>query len=251
MSNLPKIFADTSDIEEIEALTNLGIISGITTNPLIVAKEAKDSDPNDYYLKLAKKFPDLPISIQLLDESLETLLNQARKYAKISPNIVVKVPMFGDGKGLKLISILSEENIKLNVTGLMSSSQAVLSLVAGKGKEPHYISLFFNRIKDGGGDPEKEIISTKEMLERFGSDAQIIAGSIRSGEDVYKAATFGAHIITVAPKVLWSMIEHPKSVEFISQSQKAWDEFIAKRPKKQIESRRKITIPKSSKFATA
>ena len=249
MFNLPKIFADTSSIEEIEALVNLGIVSGITTNPLIVAKEAKEQEPNDYYQKLTKKFPNLPISIQLLDEGLEDLLSQARKYAKIAPNVVVKIPMFSGGKGLKLISTLTQENIPTNVTALMTADQAALSLVAGKGSGPQYVSLFYNRIKDGGGNPEKEIKATREMIDKFGSRAEIIAGSIRSGEDVYKAATFGAHIITVAPKVIWSMIEHPKSAEFISQSQKAWDEFIAKNSKK--ETPRKKYLPKSSKFATA
>lgn len=251
MFNLPKIFADSSNIEEIENLVNLNIISGITTNPLIVAKEAKDSKPNDYYQNLAKKFPNLPISIQLLDASLSELLNQARKYSRIAPNIVIKIPMFSDGRGLNLISALAEENIPTNVTALMKADQAALSLIAGKGKGPQYISLFFNRIKDSGGDPEKEIKATREMIEQFSSKSEIIAGSIRSGEDVYKAAIYGAHIITVPTKILLSMIEHPKSSEFINQAQKAWDEFIFNNSKKETQPRKKVGISKPSKFATA
>lgn len=251
MSKLPKIFSDSSNIEEIEILIDLGIISGITTNPLIVAREAGDFEPNEYYQKLAKRFPALPISIQLLNDSIENLLSQARKYAKISPNIVVKIPMFADGKGLRLISTLAEEGIPTNVTAVMSANQAALSLIAGRGKGPQYISLFYNRIKDGGGDPEKEITSVRNVIDHFESDSEIIAGSIRSGEDVYKASICGAHIITVAPKIIRSMIEHSKSIEFINQSQKAWEDFIFKKPKKQIASHRKIAIHKSSKFATA
>lgn len=251
MLRLPKIFADTSNIEEIEKLVSLDIISGITTNPLIVAKEAKDEKPDTYYLRLVKRFPNLPISIQLLDKSFDELLSDARKFAKISSNIIIKIPMFSDGRGLKLISKLSQEGISTNVTALMTAEQAALALIAGKGKGPQYISLFFNRIKDGGGDPEKEIKKTRKMLEEFSSQSEIIAGSIRSGEDVYNCALYGAHIITVAPKVILSMIDHPKSSEFINQAQKSWDEFLSNGEKKQIEPKRKITLPKSPKFAAA
>ena len=93
-----KLFADTSKVSELKKLVELGIFKGVTTNPLIVAMEAGDADPKTYYEKLVGEFPDLPISIQLLDEPLDSLLEQARAYASIAPNIVIKVPMFGDGR---------------------------------------------------------------------------------------------------------------------------------------------------------
>lgn len=248
MPSFPKIFADTSSVEEIQKLTKLGIISGITTNPVIVAKEAKNELPDEYYRLLAKNFPDLPISIQLLEDSLENLVSQAHKFAKIAPNIVIKVPMFSDGKGLKVLSVLATEGIPTNVTALMKAEQAFLSLVSGQGKGPQYISLFFNRIKDGGGDPQREITTTKELINKLDSSSEIIAGSIRSGEDVYNAAAFGADIITVTPKVLWEMIEHPKTTEFIAQSQKTWEEFLAK---SKVEPKIKPRLRVNGKIASA
>lgn len=226
---LPKFFADTSNISEIERLVSLGIISGITTNPVIVAKEASNAEPITYYEKLAKKFPNLPISIQLFDNTIKTLLKQARVFSSISPNIVVKVPMFGDGRGLTLISKLTQENITINVTALMSAQQLLLALVAGKmapTKGPAYVSLFFNRIKDGGGDPQKEIYDSRTLIEKRGSGSQIIVGSIRKPEDVCEAVLAGAHIVTTPPKILWEMISHPKSLEFIEQSQTSWNELL-------------------------
>ncbi len=234
---IPRIFADTSKIPEIEAMNKTSLIYGITSNPLIVASEAKNSndpDPIKYYEKLARQFPDLPVSIQLLNNpgqnDVTGLMEQAKKYASISPNVVIKVPFFGDGRETAIIARLVKENIKVNVTALMNSEQALLALMAGNqsnAKGPDYLSLFFNRIKDGGGNPRKEIRLTRLLLNLTGSDSQIIAGSIRQGSDIYEASISGAHITTVTPKIFWKTLFHQKSDEFIQQSQKAWEEYLA------------------------
>lgn len=245
----PRFFADTSVISEIEKLVNLGLISGITTNPVIVAKDANGSDPINGYKKLTLRFPEFPVSIQLLDEPEEKLIEHAKEFSSISPNIVIKVPMFGDGRGLKILPILINEGISINVTGLMSAEQVLTILQAGRKKYPVYVSLFFNRIKDGGGDPVREINKTRNLLERFGVSSQIITGSIRKPEDVYGAVMAGAHIVTITPPVFWSMINHPKSVEFIAQSQTAWQDLLKLQkggngevPKRKVKTRQPLRV---------
>lgn len=226
---LPKIFADTSKISEIERLVGLGIIHGITTNPIIVAQDAEKESPIYQYEQIAKRFPDIPVSIQLLDEDVPTLIKQARQYVTISPNIVIKVPMFGDGRGLAVIAQLSKEGIKTNVTAMVKAEQLLLALIAGRAsptKGPAYLSLFFNRIKDGGGNPQEEIRRSRVLLERVGSKSEIITGSIREEQNVYEAIVAGTHIVTVPPKIIWEMVYHEQSAKFIDQSQKSWEKFV-------------------------
>ncbi len=223
----PSIFADTSDIAEIKSLSELGIIHGITTNPLIVAKQAKTSSPNTYYETIAKEFPQYPVSIQLLDNDIPTLIKQGKEYAAIASNVVVKVPMFGDGKGLSVIYALTSEGININVTALMNAEQALLAHAAHNGHEPAYLSLFLNRIKDGGGNPTNEIGRTREMLDKIDSNSKIITGSIRGPEDVFQAVIAGTHIITVQPKVIRQMIQHDQSDKFINQCQDQWNDFMS------------------------
>lgn len=227
----PKLYADTSKIAELEQLFELGIFSGITTNPIIVAKEAGNSEPRTYYEELAKRFPGLPISIQLLDRDIPTLIQEAKSLASISPDIVIKVPMFGDGRGLAVLSVLMKEKINTNVTALMKAEQLMLALLAGSRKNeqngPTYVSLFFNRIKDAGGNPNFEIGRSRDFIDKLSFRSKIITGSIRRGEDVYEAAIAGSHIVTVTPKVIWSMIKHQKSDEFIAESENAWNSFVS------------------------
>lgn len=221
----PKLFADTSSISEIDALMNLGIFSGITTNPSIVARQAGNRKPEEYYKELADRYPNVPISIQLLDWDEKTLFDEAHKFAALSPNIVVKVPMFGDGRGLTVSSSLNKEGIQTNVTGLMNAGQLLLAILADPG--PTYVSLFFNRIKDGGGNPVQEISRSRELIERISSGSKIITGSIRKVEDIREAVVAGSHVVTIPPKMVWEMVCHPKTEEFIQGSQADWDHFLA------------------------
>lgn len=219
-ATFPKIFLDTSRKGDIDTFTKFGIVKGITTNPVIVAEDNPQVDIMQYYTNLAKLYPDLPISIQLPDiKDYSKLADQARAFAQISPDIVVKVPMFNDYRGIKLISDLTKEGVKTNITALMSSRQALLALIAAEGSGPNYVSLFFNRMKDGDEDPKREIGRTREVIERFHFRTEIITGSIRSGSDVVDAFLYGAHIVTVPPKILSEMLFHQKTQEFIDQCQ--------------------------------
>jgi len=225
MKEAPRLFADTSKISELEKLLELGIFSGITTNPIIVAKEAGNSEPRAYYEELANRFPGMPISIQLLDRDVPTLIQEARSLATISPEIVIKIPMFGDGRGLAVLSALMKDGVKTNVTALMKAAL----IAANKNGGPTYVSLFFNRIKDGKGNAKLEIDKSRKFINKLGFRSKIITGSIRRGEDVYEAIAAGTHIVTVTPKVIWEMVKHQKSDEFVSESENAWSNFISQR----------------------
>lgn len=224
---LPCLYADTSKIAEIQPLYDLGIIKGITTNPLIVAKEAGTEKPEGYYQRIRQAFPDLPVSIQLLDGDTNELVNQARRYSTLG-EFVYKVPAYSDGRGLVVARQLTRERHQINATALMSAEQALTIFLAIGGEGPRYVSLFFNRIKDSGGNPEEEITKTRALIDKFGLRTNIISGSIRSQEDVYRSILAGSHIVTVSAKIIWQMIGHPKSDEFIKQGLAAWSEYLQK-----------------------
>ncbi|OGY12955.1 MAG: hypothetical protein A3A58_01195 [Candidatus Blackburnbacteria bacterium RIFCSPLOWO2_01_FULL_41_27] len=228
---ISKYFADTALIPEISALMDLGLFSGVTTNPSIIAREAGGRDPHTYILEIASTFPEVPVSAQILKGELIDLVEIAMKVASIAPNIVVKIPAFcdlrgiagtEDGKALRLIALLKREDVKKNITALMSAEQAICYIMAGHraGREVEYVSLFFNRIKDGQGDPCLEIENTRDFIEKYGLATEIIVGSIRNKEDIREAQMAGAHIVTIPPSVFWQkVISHPQSQRFIDQAE--------------------------------
>lgn len=223
----PKLFADTSDINEIKKLNAAGLVDGITTNPVIVAQNAGSEDPVKYYQKLLSEFPDKDVSIQLLDDTVDNMVEQGIMFSELGANVVVKVPFLPNMVALAVAKKLHSKKIKTNITALMKFDQAILSMKSLAPDGPTYVSLFFNRIKRAA-DPMKEISRTRQFINQFGFKTEIISGSIHSGNDVYEAWISGSHIVTATPKIIYGMEEDPRTIEFINQSRESWDSFITK-----------------------
>jgi transaldolase len=165
-----------------------------------------------------------PLSVELTKTSSndQDLVEEAKEYSKWNPkNIVVKVPMFKDGRGLRIVNRLKRENIKTNMTCMMTTNQVMLAANVGA----TYASIFFNRVRDSGLDPVKVIQDSRRIIEESRSSTKIIVGSIRKPEDVNEAAVAGAHITTIPYKILVQMPFHPKTEETIKEFDQAWQEF--------------------------
>ena len=219
-----EFFIDTASIEEIRKFLPWNIISGTTTNQKIFSCE-KGINFKDRVQEILSVI-DAPLSIEVTKTyaSDEVLVAEAKEYSSWNPkNIVIKVPMWGNGRGLVLASKLHKEKIKTNVTCLITTNQVVLAALAGA----TYASIFFCRVRDAGGDPVKVIQDSRRIIEESGSQTKIIVGSIRKPEDVAEAAAAGAHIITITPKVLLQMPFHQKTEDTIKEFDQAWLEFKA------------------------
>ena len=219
-----EIFIDTASVKEIKEFLPWGVISGTTTNQKIFSCE-KGINFKDRVKEILSVI-DAPLSIEVTktNESDEAMIAEAKEYSSWSPkNIVIKVPMFGNGRGLVLANKLHKEKIKTNVTCLITANQVMLAALSGA----TYSSIFYCRVRDAGGDPVKVIVDSKRILEESNSKTKIIVGSIRKPEDVAEAAAAGAHIITITPKVLLQMPFHQKTEDTIKEFDQAWLEFKA------------------------
>jgi len=195
-----KLFIDTANVEEIRSACELGVISGVTTNPSLAAREGKDFF---WVIKEIISIIDGPISVEALSTNAADIVPEAEKLAAIHPNIVVKVPI--DAEGLKAVKILSEKEIKTNVTLVFSANQALLAALAGA----TYVSPFVGRLDDigqNGMDLVREIIN---IYSGYGIETEIIAASIRHPVHVTEAALAGSDIATVPYKVILQMLKHP------------------------------------------
>jgi transaldolase len=220
---LVEIFLDTANIDEIRAVLPWGTASGLTTNQKIFLTTSKGVSFKERVMEILSLING-PVSVELTKTSGtdEELIEEAKEYAGWSPNIVIKVPMWGDGRGLRVINRLSKAGIKTNATCLITTNQVLLACKAGA----TYASVFFNRVKDSGGDPVQVISESRRLIDSGGFKTKIIAGSIRKPEDVPQAAMAGAHIVTITYKVLMQMPYHPKTEETIREFDAAWQEYL-------------------------
>lgn len=218
-----EIFIDTASVKEIRETLPWGVISGVTTNQKIFLAE-KGVDFKHRVFEILS-LVDGPLSVELTKTSYsdEALIAEAMEYSSWNrKNVVIKVPMFRDGRGLRIVSLLRKEGIKTNMTCLMTTNQVLLAAKVGA----TYASVFFNRVRDSGMDPAKVLEESRRIIEEDHCSTKIIVGSIRRPEDVSDAAAAGAHIITVPYKILLQMPFHEKTEDTILEFDQAWAEFI-------------------------
>ena len=197
-----RIFADTAIIKEIEEVAKWGIISGVTTNPSLIAKSGITLE--DAIRKIVS-LVDGPISAEVAESDAISMVEEAKIYAKMHKNIVIKIPMTIEG--VKAVKTLSSLGIKTNVTLVFSPSQALMAASAGA----TYVSPFMGRLddltktEDAGFKLLKDI---KEMFKTYNFKTQIIAASIRHLEHVNQSIKAGADIATIPYNVLLEMVKH-------------------------------------------
>jgi transaldolase len=199
-----RIFLDTANIDQIRQSAKLGVISGVTTNPSLVSKEATaDYEAVVKTICSIINTPDSSISAEVLAEDTDSMIEEAKIKASWAPNVTVKIP--ATAAGLEAISTLSKENIETNMTLCFSVNQALLGARAGA----TYVSPFVGRLDDIGQDGMQLVKDIVEVYDRYQLPTQVIAASIRHPLHCVAAAKAGAHIATVPYNVLMQMINHP------------------------------------------
>jgi transaldolase len=197
-----QIFLDTANIENIRQAAELGIISGVTTNPTLLSRESTAD-----YETVTKKICSIisgPVSVEVLSEDAASMIEEARVKAAWAPNVNIKIPITTDG--LRATSAHSKEGIKVNMTLCFSANQALLGAMAGA----TYVSIFVGRLDDAGQDGMQVVQDTMDILDNYPElDTQLITASIRNPMHCTQAALIGSHIATVPYNVLMQMIQHP------------------------------------------
>lgn len=203
-----KIFIDTANIDRIKEINSWGILDGVTTNPSLVAKEGMDLRT---CVKQISEIVDGPISAEAMSMKAEDMVKEGRELAAIHENINVKLPMCIES--LKATKKLSEEGIKVNMTLIFSSQQALLAAKAGAA----FVSPFVGRLDDIGQDGTDLLVQIMDVFENYDFDTEVIAASIRHPVHVYAAAAIGCDIATIPYDILTKMVSHPKTDEGIAK----------------------------------
>jgi len=215
-----RIFLDTANVAQIRHGVKLGVVTGVTTNPTLVAKEGiKD------YKAVVKEICAIvpgPVSAEVVVEGAQAMLEQARDIATWADNVMVKIP--STTEGLEVISTLAKENIKVNMTLCFSVNQALLGALAGT----TYVSPFVGRLDDVGHDGMALVGDIVEVFNKYGLTTEVLAASIRHPLHCVAAAKAGAHVATVPYKVLLQMMQHPLTDIGIAQFLADWQSVLGK-----------------------
>jgi transaldolase len=210
------LFVDSTEPSEVERIFAWGVVRGVTTNPLIFARESGAADLESRIRQILAVSTG-PVSVELTSTDEAGMLGEAERYRAWDPaRVCIKVPF--SEIGLRVTHQLRARGALTNVTCMMSFNQAYLAAQTGS----DFISIFSGRVRDTGYDVRPTIRELRAQLDRESLASQIIVGSIRHAMDVTDALQHGAHVVTASPDILRRMLHHPKTDEAIAEFNDAW-----------------------------
>jgi transaldolase len=195
-----EIYLDSANLNDIREAASWGILTGVTTNPSLVAKE-KGADFREVIQEIATLVAG-PISAEAVSPDAAGMIQEGVELASWHPNIVVKIPCTPEG--LKAVSELAKQDIRCNVTLCFNPVQALLAARAGA----FLISPFIGRVDDIGVDGMQLIREIREVYQDR-VPTKILAASIRHPRHIVESARAGADIATCPFKVLQQAMKHP------------------------------------------
>jgi transaldolase len=215
-----KLFIDTGNLKEIEALVPLGIVDGVTTNPSLLAKEGGD------YRAILKAICELvrgPVSGEVVATDAEGMIREGREIAAIDEHMVVKVPFTREG--LKACKALSSEGVRVNVTLVFSPTQALMAAKVGAA----YASPFVGRLDDIATSGMELIRQIVQIYDNYDLGTEVLVASVRHPMHIAEAAQLGADVCTCPAAVIEQSLKHPLTDLGLERFLKDWEKAQAAR----------------------
>ena len=197
-----ELWLDTANLNHIKTAVDWGVISGVTTNPTLVAREGFNM-PFKEVVKTICGLVKGPVSAEVVSLDVEGMVKEARELADLALNVVVKIPITKEG--LMAIHTLASTGVKTNCTLIFSPNQALLAAVAGA----TYVSPFVGRIDDIGNRGMEVVRDIAQIFKLHKIKAKQIAASMRHPMHIIAAAKAGADVITLPFRVIELMLKHP------------------------------------------
>ena len=220
-----KIFLDTANIESIKKFNDMGLVDGITTNPTLLSRER--GNPTEIMRQIVSIVKG-PVSLEVVATAADRMYEEAHRFKKYGQNVVVKIPMTGDG--LKTVRRLADEGVQTNVTLIFSANQAVLAAKAGAS----YVSPFIGRLDDAGQDGMTVIREIVQIFRNYSYTSKVLVASVRHPLHVIEAGKIGADVVTLPPDILGKMLSHPLTDKGLALFLADWDKVKKENPSLEI-----------------
>ena len=212
-----KIFCDIADLSSIKKFNKFKIVKGFTTNPSLMRK-AGAKDYKSYSKQILKICKKKPISFEVFADDEKTMIEQGIKINSWGKNIYVKVPVINSKNKFtgKIIKVLNDKGIKLNITAVYTAKQVEKILKVINKKTKLIISIFAGRSGDVGKDPIPEFRKAISLAKKF-RNVEILWASVREPYNYTQAKQLGCHIITIPPSIIEKIKKFGKSYNQLSQ----------------------------------
>jgi transaldolase len=209
-----EFFLDTANIDEIRKAKSQGLLDGVTTNPTLLSREGGDWRKQ---AQIICNEVEGPVSLEVMGETAEEMINEAEDLSKFGENVVIKIPMTNEG--LIATKALHKKGMKTNVTLVFSPLQALLAAKAGA----TYVSPFVGRLDGISHDGMELIFQIRTIFNNYDFQTKILVASVRTPLHVLDSALIGADVATIPFKIISDFVKHPLTDQGLATFKADWD----------------------------
>jgi fructose-6-phosphate aldolase 2 len=209
---------DTANIEQLRKCYNLFPVTGVTTNPSIIAKEKRNLRElfSDIVSIIGR---DAMLHVQVMGTTSEEIVEEAKYLSgQISGNLYIKIPAVP--QGIKAIKELSKLNMKTTATAIFTPQQALMAAAAGAS----FVAPYVNRLDNICGNGVEVLGEIMKFCKLYQLDTKVLAASFKNVEQVHKAALCGVHAVTVSAELMEQLLEHPLTWASVNSFKTDWEE---------------------------
>lgn len=198
------ILFDTANLDDIERLTPIYPVTGVTTNPTILKAEGK-VDFYAHFRRIREIIgPDHTLHVQVLAKDTRGMIDDAHKLLdRIDDRVYPKIPT--TEAGIAAMRHLKAEGVKVTATAIYSKTQGFLAIATGV----DYLAPYYNRMQSLDIDTRGTLEALAGFIRRFDAPSKIMAASFKNVSQVSHALEAGADAVTLSPKLLRVALSAP------------------------------------------
>jgi len=210
-----ELYLDTANVAEVERLARIFPLSGVTTNPSIIAA---GGEPIWQVLpKLATALgPEGKLFAQVMHREARGMVQEAQRLAEHHPGLVVKIPVTAEG--LAAIKQLKKLSIPTLGTAVYSAAQGLLAALAGA----EYIAPYVNRIDAQGGSGLRTVEELHSLLKTHAPHSKVLAASFKTPRQALDCLLLGCEAITLPLDVAQQFLAAPAVDAAIDKFEDDW-----------------------------
>ncbi len=194
------LWLDTTHIRTIQKAVRLGLLSGITTNPTLLAATQRSLED---ILEDLLHYQEGPVAVQVAAEEPMEIVHQGQTLHALSNRLIIKIP--ATKNGLEAIHLLSRQGIPTMATAIYHPHQALMAALAGA----HYAVPYVGRLEKAGGNPWEMLQATNQVFETYHLKTKLLAASLSNIEHVMRCTQIGLYGATVKEEVFEQLIASP------------------------------------------
>lgn len=209
------MFLDTANITEIEAILPFQWLSGVTTNPTLLAKEKGKTRAIISREILSLLDENQRLFIQATGETQAELYEDAQTILSKDARIAIKIP--ADQNGFCVMAQLKQErpDVEILATAIFSVEQSYLAALAGC----DWVAPYVNRMANQGLHATRIISDTATLFKQLGVPTKILGASFKNTAQITETLIAGATDVTIPADLVEVMMANKLAADSIQTFQ--------------------------------